>query len=100
MLRAVYDGAVIALWEELWSVEVQMRKDRGLAPPENIDEYSSAEEEFRRNLATYIEAEKNLATLVFRLGLGVAPNPRGLELPIPVVRSQKVRVRSKARRKG
>lgn len=98
MLRAVYDGAVVALWEELRSVEVQMRTDRGLPLPENIDEYSSAEEEFRRNLDTYIEAERNLYSLVFRLGLGVMPIPRGVELSIPPAgRSRKVRVRPKPR---
>ena len=31
MLRAVYDGVMVAIWEELRSVEIQMRKDRGLA---------------------------------------------------------------------
>lgn len=101
MLRAVYDGVIVALWEELRSVEVQMRKDRGLPLPENIDEYSSAEEEFRRNLDTYIEAERNLASLVFRLGLGVMPIPRGVELSIPPAgRSRKVRIRPKPRHKG
>lgn len=98
ILRAVYDGAVAALWEELQSVDVQTRKDRGLKVPEGIDESCSAEEEFRRNLDTYIEAERNLATFAFRLGLGVLPIPGRFELPIQASRSQKVRVRPKARR--
>lgn len=98
MLRAVYEGAMAALWEELRSVEVQLRKDRGLAVPATIDE-NSAEEEFERGLDAYIEAERNFASLVFRLGLGAMPIPRGVELPIPTVGSGKVRVRPKARRK-
>lgn len=108
MLRAVYDGAIGALWEELRSVEIQMRKDRGFSLPEDVDEHSSDEEEFRRKLDAYIEAERNLASLVFRLGLGVMPIP-GIKLPIPLVGSRKVRVvrpktekpgATKPRRKG
>lgn len=99
MLRAVYDGAMAALWEELQSVDVQMRKDRGLELPENIDDCSSAEEEFRRNLDTYIEAERKLASLVFRRGLGgCMPSPK--EVAVPVVRNGRVRVRTKPRRNG
>jgi|SRR5215213_6133737 len=101
MLRAVYDGAVAALWEELQSVDVQTREDRGLELPKNIDDCSSAETEFRRNLDTYIEAERNLASLVFRRGLGVMPIPsRVVPLAIPMVPGRKVRVRPKAPRKG
>ena len=84
MLRTVYDSAMGALWDELQSVDAQMRKDRGLALPASIDEKRLAEEEFRRHLDTYIEAEKKLASLVFQLGLGV-PIPRGVDLPIPEV---------------
>jgi transcriptional regulator with XRE-family HTH domain len=97
MLRAVFDGVMVALWEELRSVELQMRKERGLALPLSIDEDNSAEEEFRRHLETYLTAEKSLATLVFRLGLGVTPIPRRVDVPVPMVESRKARVHRKPR---
>jgi transcriptional regulator with XRE-family HTH domain len=100
MLKAVCDGAVAALWDELRSVELQMRKDRGWAIPEGVDEYSSAEEEFRRNLDSYIEAQRKLASQVFRLGLGVTSFPIGLELPTAVVARRRIRIRPKTRRKS
>ena len=81
-------------------VEVQMRKDRGLAPPEGVDGYSSAEEEFRRKLDTFVEAERSLVSLVFRPGMGVMPIPVEGELPMPVVPRRKVRVRPKSHRQG
>ena len=68
MLKVVFERAMHWFWDELRSVETQLRNDLGLAMAEPSE--PSIEEEFRRFLDEYVEAERALFTLGFRLARG------------------------------
>ena len=94
MLREVFESAMVTFWNELQSVESQFRKDRGLA----LAEWSlepSIEEQFRRLLDEYIEAERALLTLGYRLAAGEELNRE--RAPVPKTAQRRARVR---RRQG
>lgn len=98
MLKAVFDGAMVSLWNELRSAEAQARADRGWAVPAYASEEDSNEETFRRHLDSYLDSFRDLSSLVFRRILGTAPGPLDLVEPLPAAAKKRVRIRPKTRK--